>query len=52
VIATWLALTGVVLGEVRDPPLDPVRVLVHLVLAGLMTWFLTSVLAWGRADRD
>jgi hypothetical protein len=52
VIGTWLVLTGVVLGEVRDPPLDLVRVLVHLVLAVLMTWFLTSILAWGRADRD
>ena len=29
----------VVLGELRDPPIDPVRVVFHLVLATLFAWF-------------
>jgi hypothetical protein len=40
-IGVWLT-AAVVLGEVFDPPFDPVRLVVKLVLAGLMTWFLVS----------
>jgi hypothetical protein len=35
----WFCV-GIAVGEFRDPPFDPVRALVSLVLAGLMAWFL------------
>jgi len=40
----------VVLGELRDPPIDPVRVVFHLVLAALFAWFFVWMLT--RFSRD
>ena len=37
----WFVVVLVV-GELLEPPFDPVRLVVRLVLAGLMTWFLVS----------
>jgi len=37
-VFAWLSL-GIVLGELRDPPLDVVRILFRLMLAALMSWF-------------
>jgi hypothetical protein len=38
-VATAWVLFVVVVGELRDPPMDPIRVVVHLVLATLFAWF-------------
>jgi hypothetical protein len=50
-VFTWLVI-GVLVGELREPPFDLVRVLFRTVLAGLMTWFLVSVLAHPSGPRD
>ena len=50
-IFAWLFLS-VLVGEILDPPLDPVRVAVRLVLAGLLGWFLTWLVARSMRDRD
>lgn len=50
-VFTWLVI-GVLVGELRDPPFDPVRVLFNTVLAGLMTWFLVSFFAHVSGPRD
>lgn len=34
----WFCV-GIVVKELRDPPFDPVRMLVNLLLAALMAWF-------------
>ena len=47
----WL-LVGIVLGEVLEPPFDPVRLVFRLLLAGLMTWFLVSLSASSSGSRD
>ncbi|MGY1630930.1 hypothetical protein ACI784_04355 [Geodermatophilus sp. SYSU D01186] len=54
---TWIAVAvfvwlvgGIVVGEFVDGPFDPVRVLVHLVLAGLVAWFIGWL--FRGADRD
>ena len=50
--AAWV-LVVVVVGELRDLPIDPVRVVVHLVLAGLFAWFFVSVvIRRSRGARD
>ena len=45
---------GIIVNEFRDPPFDPVRVLVRLVLAGLLAWFaawaLTRTVQEEKAD--
>ena len=40
----WLVV-AIVVGELLEPPFDPVRLVFRLVLAGLMTWFLVSFAA-------
>lgn len=37
---TALVLLGAVVGELREPPFDPVRFLFTLLITGLTAWFL------------
>jgi hypothetical protein len=47
----WFCV-GIVVKELRDPPFDPVRVLVNLVLAALLAWFLAYIFTKAMRKND
>lgn len=50
-IFVWLVI-GILVGELRDPPFDIVRVVFRLFLAALMAWFLSWVFtSFTRGER-